>query len=305
MRNRFVLPALLLASLTLAGTGCVSQGQLDDARKSNRMLEERVADLEQQLKASNATLAEMKARRDENAGLVAGLTASNAELLKKLGELKAEYAELAKSKGDVVITRALPSALNTALANLAAANPDLMTYDAASGMIRLKSDLTFALGQVTVNDGAKEAIKKLADVLNREDAAKYEVQVVGHTDDVPVTSAANKARFMDNWGLSAGRGQAVLHELRDGGVKEDRLALVGYGEQKPLVENVAGEDGKKKGAATNRRVEIYLREVGIAKAEAPKKAEAAPANPAQVEAPAPATGTVVEKAPADKFENLK
>lgn len=295
MRTRFApattLATLLLASLAVAGTGCVGQRQYDDAMKSNRVLEERVADLEQQLKVSNATLAEMKARRDENAALVAKLTASNAELQKQLGDLKAQYATLAKTKGDVIINKALPTALNTALANLAAANPDLMTYDAASGMIRLKSDLTFALGQVTVNDGAKDAIKKLADVLNRDDAAAYEVQVVGYTDNVPVTSSVNKVRFLDNWGLSAGRAQAVLHELRDGGVKEDRMALVGYGEQKPIVENT-----EKKGAAANRRVEIYLRETGIAKTEtqAPK-----------AEAPAPAAGQVTETAPEDKFENLK
>lgn len=297
---RFAAPALLLASLTLAGTGCVSQGQLDDARKSNRALEERVSDLQIKLDAANATLAEMKARKDENAALVAKLRASNEDLTKQLGELKAAYAELAKHKGDVIINQSLPTALNTALANLAAANPDLMTFDAASGMIRLKSDLTFALGSTDINDKADEAIKKLAEVLNRDDATPYEVQVVGHTDNVPVTSAANKARFEDNWGLSAGRAQSVLQALRDGGVKESRMALVGYGEQKPVTENGATEDGKKKGAAGNRRVEIYLREAGIAKTETPKaevkKEEVKPAAPA---------GEVKEKAPEDKFENLK
>ncbi len=299
MRNRLALPTLLLASLTLAGTGCVSQGQLDDARKMNRTLEENLSDVRLQLKNAEATLAEMKARRDENAALVAKLRASNEDLTKQLGALKAQYAELAKHKGDLIINQALPTALNNALANFAAANPDLMTYDAATGMIRLKSDLTFGLGSTTLNDGAADTIKKLAEVLNREDASPYEVRVVGHTDDVPVTSAANKARVIDNWGLSAARAQAVLHALRDGGVQENRMALVGYGEQNPVVENApAGENGKKKGAAANRRVEIYLREAVVAKAEvkAEVKAEAKP------EAPA---GVVKEAAGEEKFENVK
>ncbi len=300
MRNRFAIPALLLASLTLAGTGCVSQGQLDDSRKQNRTLEENLADVQNQLKSTQATLAEIKAGRDENAALVTKLRATNEDLTKQLGDLKGQYAELAKHKGDLIINQALPTALNTALANFAAANPDLMTYDAASGMIRLKSDLTFALGSTEVNESATATIKKLAEVLNREDAAPYEVRVVGHTDDVPVTSAANRARVIDNWGLSAARAQSVLHALRDGGVKENRMALVGYGEQKPVVENVTAENGKKKGAAANRRVEIYLREAAIAKTETPKVEAAKPVAPA----PAPA-GEVKENVGKEEIENVK
>lgn len=299
---RFAAPVLLLASLTLAGTGCVSQGELDNSRKTNRTYEERIFDLERQLTHAKKSLAEMQARRDENAAQLAKFKATNEELTKQLGDLKAQYAELSKTSGNIVINQALPTNLNTALANLAAANPDLMTYDAASGMIRLKSDLTFALGSTDVNEKAVEALKKLAEVLNRDDAARYEVQVVGHTDNVPVTSATNKTRFEDNWGLSAARAQAVIQTLSEGGVQEGRMALVGYGEQKPVAENGSNGEGKKTGSAANRRVEIYLREARIAKTEIAVK-EAPKAQPQKVEE-AP-TGTVTEKTQGDKFENLK
>ncbi len=52
-------------------------------------------------------------------------------------------------------------------------------------MVRFKSDLTFDLGSTEVKPRAKEALGKFASILNMPEIAQQEIQVVGHTDDVP------------------------------------------------------------------------------------------------------------------------
>jgi chemotaxis protein MotB len=73
--------------------------------------------------------------------------------------------------------------------------------------------------------------------------------VEGHTDDVPIKSAA----FPSNWELSAARAIAVVRFLQDQGVDPAKLAAAGYGEYQPIAGNDTPE-----GRAQNRRIEITL-----------------------------------------------
>src|SRR5206468_8868986 len=101
---------------------------------------------------------------------------------------------------------ALPEPLTNELRAFAAANPDLVDFDAARGIVKFKSDVTFATGSADVTPKAKEAIDRFAAILNSGAASGYELVVAGHTDNTRVVNEKTiAAGHKDNWYLSAHR----------------------------------------------------------------------------------------------------
>ena len=105
---------------------------------------------------------------------------------------------------------------------------------------------------------AQEAATNL--VTDRPHVAVLQVEVEGHTDDLPISSA----RYPSNWELSTARAGAAARYLIDHGVPAARIRAVGYAETRPLVPNDSRENRGK-----NRRVEFLF-------ARDPQEAEAAP-----------------------------
>jgi chemotaxis protein MotB len=270
------LPAALLA-LTVLCTGCVSQDSHDDLLSINRQLEERNTVLEQEVaslrlsnRQANDAIAALESRIARLAALEARYAedqATIAEKNKTIADLRNQIAKLGSGQDKIVVVEGLPPEVSDALRDLAAANPDLMIYDADRGMIRLRSDLTFGLGSDVVNDAAKTALSRLAGVLNAGAAAQFDIQVVGHTDAVPVKSARGKQLYTDNLGLSSNRGDSVARVLIANGVRAGRVMSGGRGATQPIEAN----DSKGQSKA-NRRVEIYLVKASDAPAPAPAPA---------------------------------
>lgn len=71
------------------------------------------------------------------------------------------------------------------------------------------------------------------------------VEIQGHTDDVGTAE--------DNYDLSRRRALIVFNYLVHKGIDEDRMSIVGYGEDKPLVENTSDE-----ARSYNRRIEVVF-----------------------------------------------
>lgn len=278
------LPAALLA-LTVLATGCVSQDSHDDLLSINRTLEERKTALEQEV--ASLRLANKEAQNTINSlqGRIARLAALEAryaedqatiaEKNKTIADLRNQIAQLGSGGQDIVVVEGLPPEVSDALRDLANANPDLMVYDADRGMIRLRSDLTFGLGSDVVSDSAKTALSRLASVLTTGAAAQFDIQVVGHTDAVPVRSARGVQLYTDNLGLSSNRGDSVARVLIANGVRASRVMSGGRGETQPIEANDAKGQSK-----ANRRVEIFL----------VKASDAPAADPAPAPAAGPATG---------------
>lgn len=267
MNRSTTLTALLLALGMMLGTGCVSQQSHDELLSINRQLEETNTRLEQQLSERDQTIAELNAamdRMEDQRDTVAALRKRLAEeqstiaaLRSEIAALRDELARLGQAAPEIVVVEGLPQEVSDALAELAANNPDLMSYDASRGMIRLRSDLTFALGSADVNDAAKTALGRLAGVLNGSAASGFDIQVIGHTDAVPVRSARGKQLFIDNRGLSSNRGDAVARVLIDNRVDASRITSGGRGSTQPI----APSDARGQSQA-NRRVEIFLVKAG-------------------------------------------
>jgi hypothetical protein len=117
-------------------------------------------------------------------------------------------------------------------------------------MLRFKNDFTFDSGSDQLKSGATAVLGRLATILNSPTASKFEVKVVGHTDNAPLVRT--KAKFGTNVMLSVFRSASLRNALVKDGVSARRFQVAGYGEFRPVVVNGA------KGAAENRRVELYL-----------------------------------------------
>ncbi|TVS06616.1 MAG: OmpA family protein, partial [Phycisphaerales bacterium] len=126
------------------------------------------------------------------------------------------------------------------------------SYDADRGMLRFASDLTFGSGSDALSDEAKRSIRQLAEVLKGA-GAQYDVDIVGHTDNVPIGNPATRERHPTNMHLSVHRAISVRNELRSAGVTAEKMRASGWGEHRPIVAN-----NPSGGTVQNRRVEIYL-----------------------------------------------
>jgi chemotaxis protein MotB len=256
----YSLAVLILAGMMTAG-GCVSKAKYDELMAMNRKAnDERNAALAaaQQLRMENQRLTEELANaQNALAGKdkeIALLQAAKADLQKAYDDLMAKYNALAGRPPQVMPEIALPPELDKALRDLAAANGDLLEYDAKHGMVKLKSDLTFEKGSDFVRSEAKAALAKFVQIVNSQTGMKYNIYVAGHTDDIPILKPETKRTHPDNWYLSVHRAVAVEKELSTAGLAPQRIGAMGFGEYHPVAPNAPG----KKGNALNRRVELWI-----------------------------------------------
>jgi chemotaxis protein MotB len=248
--------ALGLATLT---TGCaVSQEKYNALKLDRDRLAEQLGNAQNQAAVARS---EAEALRGQLAmigqgvngkdAMVLNLTTENAELRKQFDDLNRKYAD---AVGRVGSGMALPEALSNELSAFAAQNPDLVSFDAQRGIVKFKSDVTFATGSAELRPQAKEAITRFAQILNSPAAGSYELMVAGHTDNTRVVNPQTiSAGHKDNWYLSAHRAISVGQELTRSNVNPQRLAVTGYADQRPVASN-ASESGKQQ----NRRVEVLI-----------------------------------------------
>lgn len=114
--------------------------------------------------------------------------------------------------------------------------------------VSLSEQLLFQSGSASINTKGKDAIGKLAEVLNKNE--DIEVMIEGHTDDIPIKTA----KFQDNWDLSVIRATSVVRILvEDNNVDAQRVVPSGRAEFFPIASNETRESRK-----LNRRTEIIL-----------------------------------------------
>ena len=99
-----------------------------------------------------------------------------------------------------------------------------MTFDFKSGKV-------FSSGSAAILPAAESTLDRVAQLITFMGVSNYQVEVEGHTDDVPIKTA----RFPSNWELSAARSSAVVRFLLSRGVQPDRLSAIGYADSRPKV----------------------------------------------------------------------
>jgi chemotaxis protein MotB len=229
--NRTDLRAVytVLAAAFMAG-GCVSQGTYDklEADKNQQIdaLQKQKTALEQQKTSLEQQQVESKKQID-------ALELQKAQLLAVSQQNQSQYDSLVKNlteevkKGELQVRQ----------------YKDMLTVDVAE-------QLFFDSGRADLKDTGKAVLKKVGEALKGyEDKV---IRIVGHTDNVPISKAAQKV-FPSNWELSVARATTVVRYLQEVGIPPERMVASGRAEYQPVASNDSAEGRKK-----NRRIEITL-----------------------------------------------
>lgn len=250
----------LLVGLIPTG-GCVARAEYDKLMAMNRAAnaeKEQALAAAQQLRVENEQFAQerdaARAALEAKNGELALLEAAKSDLQKRFDDLMAEYTRLTGRAPAPLPAIVLPPELDKQLRELAEANPGIMEYLPRYGMVKLKSDLTFAKGSDEVASSAKDALARFVRIMSGSVASKYNVYVAGHTDDLPIVREETRRRHPDNWYLSVHRAVAVQKEMATGGLVQERIGAMGFGEYHPVAPNAPNKGGN----AANRRVEIWI-----------------------------------------------
>lgn len=247
-----------VATLAFLLTGCVAQEKYNALKLDRDGLAEQLGKAQTEASSARAEaesyksqLSALMSNGGNLQGLVANLQQQNANLQAQLDDINRRYAD---AMGKVGTGVALPPALSNELQQFANQNSGLVDFDSARGIVKFKSDVTFATGSAELTPKARDVITRFAQILNSDAASRYDLMIAGHTDNTRVVNPATiNAGHKDNWYLSAHRAIAVTAVLLSHSVSPQRLACVGYADQRPIASN-ASESGK----AQNRRVEVLI-----------------------------------------------
>lgn len=132
------------------------------------------------------------------------------------------------------------------LAPLVSAGEVRVTQTSRGVSVEINASLLFAPGDAKLTPVSITALQAIARALKDQ---RNNLEIDGYTDDVPIASAL----FPSNWELSAVRASSVAREFVADGIAEDRLRVVGYGSNKPILPNDTAN-----GRARNRRVELVI-----------------------------------------------
>lgn len=151
-----------------------------------------------------------------------------------LTELQSEHAELIRRIQQAVGSRQFGTDVT-------------ITKNERGITIHMLEQLLFTSGHSELKPSAYATLDSIAAVIHQ---LPNDVRVEGHTDNVPIATR----EFPSNWHLSVSRAVTTAYYLiTQHGLNPDKIAVVGYSEFKPLVENTSEEN-----RARNRRVDIVI-----------------------------------------------
>ncbi len=157
-----------------------------------------------------------------------------------------------------------------------------VTQSARGIAVEINASVLFASGQANLEGESVMVLRAVAEVLTEVD---NNIQVEGYTDNAPI----NSLLYPSNWELASARASSVARLFVDGGIAQDRLVVLGYGENRPMASNDTPD-----GRARNRRVTIMILSPGHDKVisdipinEAASAAAQVPTNPVSTRAAPP------------------
>lgn len=114
-------------------------------------------------------------------------------------------------------------------------------------VIRFQEIISFDIARAKLRENFLPILDRVSQTLSDIDGS---ILVVGHTDDVPITTA----RFRSNWDLSAARAASVVHRMLSvSRLPPNHIIASGRADSVPLVPNDSPQNRSK-----NRRVEIVI-----------------------------------------------
>ena len=249
--------ALAVAGLILAATGlsgCVTASKYRELEAERDILHTEQERLTQDISKLQDDVGRLHSEADALAAKRDSLRLEGDSLRMERDELEGERDALKKAKAETVSRYdALVSELSQEVkkGNLQIKRyKNMLTVDVADKIF-------FASGSADIKESGKAVLEKVGKAL-----APYPdkiIRVVGHTDNVPLTTAHRK-RFATNWELSVARATTVVRFLQDEcRIDPERLVAAGRGPYQPVASNATPESRQK-----NRRIEIMLLDRNLA-----------------------------------------
>jgi chemotaxis protein MotB len=123
--------------------------------------------------------------------------------------------------------------------------------------VEIKTDILYPSGSAHLAPYAVDVIQRLGGALA---PFPNPIRVEGHTDNKPISTVA----FYSNWELSAARAGSVVRVLQAQGVGPERLAVIGYGDTRPVQPN-----DSEQGRNANRRVVVVILSTELQRQKSP------------------------------------
>jgi len=140
----------------------------------------------------------------------------------------------------------LEQQLGLALKDIDSRSVQVQQQERGVVVILCDSPLLFTPGSSRLATGGQDLLLRFLPLMEH---TRVKMRIEGHADNTPI----HDALYQDNYYLSLGRAGAVARCLLDQGADPDRLALMAYGERRPIASNDTPE-----GRSRNRRVEILF-----------------------------------------------
>ncbi len=121
-----------------------------------------------------------------------------------------------------------------------------VTQSSRGVAVEINASVLFASGEAVLEKSSIKALTAVGQVLAGID---NDVQVEGHSDNEPISTA----QYPSNWELSSARASSVVRLFTQNGVKGSRLEVIGYADNRPVASNETAE-----GRARNRRVTVMI-----------------------------------------------
>ena len=244
----FCIAVIFFTSCVAKRRYVAARNKADLEQKEINSLNTRVAGLNDTINMLNGNLSNMNSRINalgmENMDKDAQLNMTKEQIAaqrKRVQQLQSLIDQQQKN------TEALRKKIADALTGF---NSNELTVTMKNGRvyISMQESLLFPSGSAVVNPKGKEALAKVANVLNASNDINVDVE--GHTDSV----AIHNKTYADNWALSVARATSIAHVMIDDyGVAPARLVASGRSYYDPIATNTTAG-----GRAQNRRTEIIL-----------------------------------------------
>lgn len=260
MRKVFIASIGFLVAIIFL-SGCVAKRKYLDAqialrysKNDSAMLANKVNQLQGTISQLQGSIKDLKSKNDD---LQAQLDAATSDVAMNKSQLQKSRQQLSDQQRRLEQLQSLmdrqkqaTEALKKKMADaLVGFNSNELTVSQKNGKVyvSLQENLLFPSGSAVVNIKGKEALAKLAGVLNVN--PDISVDIEGHTDSIPI-----RGRYEDNWALSTARATSIVRILvNDYKVDPIRVVASGHSQYDPVETNSTAE-----GRAKNRRTEIIL-----------------------------------------------
>jgi chemotaxis protein MotB len=271
----FICILVLLSSCVPTKKFKASQSALQSARNDSAALAKKVSNLESNVAQLKQQIADHEKTIDSKAKTISeqeqeidklskDISDLNKERVKLLNDASSKQSQLTKSGQELLTQRKKLEQLQALMDQQKMAIEEIrrkmanaltgfksneLTVSTKNGKVyvSLQENLLFPSGSAVVNPKGKEALAKLAEVLNVN--PEITVDIEGHTDSIPI-----RGKYQDNWDLSLARAASIVRILTiDYKVGPERVVASGHSQYEPIQTNSTAE-----GRAQNRRTDIIL-----------------------------------------------